>query len=224
MRCRLVLLAILLVAPAGLHAQTVTGSGTYCITGTSGGTDYSWWVDLGADVAGIATEPRILNQNYVLPVSASANAMAAAFADQINLCTAGLHFCDIGVTDQCLSGPNTGAPCTTDHDCNSHPSCSSSTCVGGPLAGNSCTVLDDCNCVSATATGNCFTISTSLTYALRVDVANANPPTCLVGTSGCAYNPMIALVDPVPSLPSWAWLALFLVAAFALAMRSRTRS
>ncbi len=45
--------------------------------------------------------------------------------------------CDVGVTNLCLTGPDTGNVCVTDDDC-------SNGCVGGPDAGNVCTTDGDC--------------------------------------------------------------------------------
>ena len=156
-----------------------------------------------------------------MTASANATVLAAAFADQINRCTL-LNLC---VASVCVGGPFTGSACTTNTECDAAATCVANVCAGGPLHGSACLVLDDCNCVSATATANCFTISTSLTYALRVDVANANPPTFVVGGTPVAYNPTISLVAPVPALSEWALLALplLLLGVSAVAGRARTR-
>jgi hypothetical protein len=180
--------------PTTSMAQVVEGTGTYCLSGNSTGTTYSWAIDIGCDSM-TGAEPTEFNEDPVLPVGAPASSLASAFQVAISN-EPGALILNVNVTH------TAGSSCFTVHPLKlcqiQDPNTPDFYCTAGTDVGKPCSSDADCDS----------------TYCLLVGPAGS-APSCLVAPfpSGCAYNPVITLGLPggIPVLDPWGIAILLLL-------------
>ena len=175
--------------PVPCVAQT---SSQFCISGTSSGAPYSWWVDVLSDNANQSFEPFELSAPAV-PIGAPATILASELAQRItnhpksvllgiSASATGACF-DVAMPKVCAGGLNPGAPCVVNADCPGGGICSPevfSLLVGPGSAQPNCTV---------TATGCTYNplITLGCTTNGQCDDGNVCTDDTCGGTSGCLH-------------------------------------
>jgi hypothetical protein len=144
----------------------VSQSGTqFCITGTSSGAPYAWWLDVLSDNANQASEPYEPGAPGI-PAGAPATVLASEFSKRIKTHPKSMQ---LGITSSAVGACFTVSMPTV--------------CSGGLTPNAPCVVSADCP-----GGGVCA----PEVFSLLVGPANTQP-TCTVTVTGCTYNPLITL-------------------------------